>query len=204
MRKKNLRGGNGKIELPLLEALWISVEQIRKRLGRTIIVVGSIALGIALLTHLEMTNIILAAYTRSVGNTIEAYQFWLIIISLLVCGVGLINANLIATYERYKEIGTMKCLGALDQHVVKLFLIEALIVGLVGGLLGFSLGALTAIASSSLQLGTNVLWITPFEATIQHLGLTTSLSAFLSVVSTVYPALRAARLNPVEALRYDV
>lgn len=204
MRTKKFQGGKGKIELPFLEAFWISVEQIRKRLKRSIIVVGSIALGIALLTHLEMTNIIFASYMKSMGITIEAYQFWLIIVSLFVCGIGLINANLIATYERYREIGTMKCLGALDQHVIKLFLIEALILGLVGGLLGFSIGTLAAIASSSFQLGTNVLWITPLEATLQYLGLTISLSVVLSVVSTVYPALRAARLNPVEALRYNV
>jgi ABC-type antimicrobial peptide transport system permease subunit len=67
------------------------------------------------------------------GSTMEAYQFWLIIVSLFVCGIGLINANLIAIYERYREIGTMKCLGAMDQHVMKLFLIESLIFGAIGG-----------------------------------------------------------------------
>jgi len=152
---------------------------------------------------MEVTNIVFAAYMSSMG-TIEAYQFWLIIVSLLVCGIGLINTNLIATYERYTEIGTMKCLGALDQHVVKLFLTEALVFGLIGGLLGFSVGALIAIASSCFQLGIDALWKTPLAATIQYLGLTTILSVVLSVASTVYPALRAARLNPVEALRPNV
>ncbi len=182
----------------------MSLEQIRKRLKRSIIVVGSIALGISLLTHLEMTNVILATYMSSMGTTMEAYQFWLIVVSLFVCGIGLINANLIAIYERYREIGTMKCLGALDQHVMKLFLVESLVFGLVGGVLGFSFGTITAIASSSTQLGINVLGFTPLEATLRNLAVTTGLSVLISVVSTVYPALRAARLNPVEALRHHV
>jgi len=193
-----------RIEFPLSEAFWISVEQIRKRLKRSLVVVGSIALGISLLTHLEMTNVILAAYMKNMDIAIEAYQFWLIVVSLLVCGIGLVNANLIAVYERFREIGTMKCLGALDQHVMKLFLIESLIFGLVGGVLGFAIGTLTAIASSSVQLGTNVLWITPVNTTLKYLALITGLSALLSVISTVYPAVRAAKLNPVEALRHNI
>ncbi len=192
------------MEFPFREAFWMSLEQIRKRLKRSIILVGSIALGISLLTHLEMTNVILATYMSSIGSTMEAYQFWLIIVSLFVCGIGLINANLIAIYERYREIGTMKCLGAMDQHVMKLFLIESLIFGAVGGVLGFSFGTITAIASSSVQLGINALSFTPLEAILRYLAISTGLSVLLSVISTMYPALRAARLNPVEALRHNI
>lgn len=204
MTRKRFRGMEKRIEFPLIEAFGISIEQIRKRLKRSLIIVGSIALGISLLTHLEMTNIILAAYMKNMDVTIEAYQFWLIAVSLLVCGMGLVNANLIAVYERFREIGTMKCLGALDQHVMKLFLIESLIFGLVGGVLGFSIGTLTAIASSSFQLGTNVLWITPWSTTLKYAALITGLSTLLSIISTVYPAVRAAKLNPVEALRHSI
>ncbi len=192
------------MEFPFREAFWMSLEQIRKRLKRSIILVGSIALGISLLTHLEMTNVILATYMSSMGSTMEAYQFWLIIVSLFVCGIGLINANLMAIYERYREIGTMKCLGAMDQHVMKLFLIESLIFGAVGGVLGFSFGTITAIASSSVQLGINALSFTPLEAILRYLAISTGLSVLLSVISTMYPALRAARLNPVEALRHNI
>lgn len=192
------------MEFPFREAFWMSLEQIRKRLKRSIILVGSIALGISLLTHLEMTNVILATYMSSMGSTMEAYQFWLIIVSLFVCGIGLINANLIAIYERYREIGTMKCLGAMDLHVMKLFLIESLIFGAVGGVLGFSFGTITAIASSSVQLGINALSFTPLEAILRYLAISTGLSVLLSVISTMYPALRAARLNPVEALRHNI
>ncbi|MEE8322018.1 hypothetical protein DRO66_03250 [Candidatus Bathyarchaeota archaeon] len=204
MNRTSFRGKGKRVEFPFREAFWMSLEQIRKRLKRSIILVGSIALGISLLTHLEMTNVILATYMSSMGSTMEAYQFWLIIVSLFVCGIGLINANLIAIYERYREIGTMKCLGAMDQHVMKLFLIESLIFGAVGGVLGFSFGTITAIASSSVQLGINALSFTPLEAILRYLAISTGLSVLLSVISTMYPALRAARLNPVEALRHNI
>lgn len=204
MNRTSFRGKGKRVEFPFREAFWMSLEQIRKRLKRSIILVGSIALGISLLTHLEMTNVILATYMSSMGSTMEAYQFWLIIVSLFVCGIGLINANLIAIYERYREIGTMKCLGAMDQHVMKLFLIESLIFGAVGGVLGFSFGTITAIASSSVQLGINALSFTPLEGILRYLAISTGLSVLLSVISTMYPALRAARLNPVEALRHNI
>lgn len=204
LKPTHFQDGKRKIELPLVEAFQISLEQIRKRLKRSIILICSIALGIALFTYLQMTNIIFSVYMSSTETTIEAYQSWLIIISLFVCGIGLINANIIATYERYREIGTMKCLGALDQHILMLFLVEAFIFGFVGGLLGFSIGTVISIASSSLQLGTNVFWIIPIDPVLRFLGLTIVLSIFISTGSTIYPALKAAKLNPIEALRYNV
>lgn len=202
MRKS--RSLDARIELPFSEAFRISLEQIRKRFARSMIVVLSVALGIAFMSYLQMTNVILNAYMRQEGTVIEAYQSWLVIVSLFVCGVGLVNSMLIATYERYREIGTMKCLGALDQHILKLYLIEAFLFGLSGGVLGFILGSSVATLSSILQLGLNALWRTPILETLQLFGLTIVLSVILSVTATAYPALKAAKLNPVEALRYDI
>ena len=193
-----------RIELPFAEAFRISLEQIRKRFARSMIVILSVALGIAFMSYLQMTNIILSAYMRQEGAVIEAYQSWLVIVSLFVCGVGLVNSTLIATYERYREIGTMKCLGALDKHILKLYLIEAFLFGLSGGVLGFILGSTIATLSNCFQLGLNVLWRIPILETLQLLGLTTVISISLSMIATAYPALKAAKLNPVEALRYDV
>ena len=195
---------HGKINLPLSEAFLISLEQIRTRFQRSMIMVASIGLGIAFMSHLTMTNVIFSAYIEQVGSTVEAYQFWLLIIAAFVCCVGLVNASLIAVYERYIEIGTMKCLGALDKHVLSLFLIEALLLGLFGGMLGFTIGTITATTSSIFQLGLDVLQKIPIIDVLKYLGLTTIISIILSMGSTILPALRAAKLKPVEALRYHV
>ena len=195
---------HGKIKLPISEAFHISVRQIRIRFQRSKIMIASIGLGIAFMTHLNITNVIFNAYMSEVGTTVEAYQFWLLIISAFVCCVGLINSTLIAVYERYTEIGTMKCLGALDHHILELFIIEALLLGLYGGLIGFVIGTITAASSSMMQLGFDAILNIPIIEMLKYLGLTTLLSIILSVGSTIIPALRAAKLNPVEALRYHV
>jgi predicted lysophospholipase L1 biosynthesis ABC-type transport system permease subunit len=190
------------IRLPFSEAVHISVEHIGKRRTRSLIVGVSVALGISYLTYFLATNAIFRASAR--GGTVEAYHFWLVVVSIIVCGIGLINATLISVLERYREIGTMKCLGALDRHIVQLLLIEALIFGVVGGLGGFILGQLIAIVSSGFQLGFDVLTRLPWVNLLSLAGPVVGLSIVLTVLSMMYPAIRAARLDPVKALRYDV
>ena len=194
----------GKITFPLSEAFSISLEQIKRRFLRSFIVVTSIVLGVAFMSYLIMTNVIVNAFMREAGASVEAYQFWLVIVSFFVCGISLINATLIAIYERYKEIGTMKCLGALDQHILKLFFIEAFLFGLIGGVMGFLSGTLIAALSSVFQFGIGVIWKIPPVETLTYMGLTTLLSIVLSIGTTIYPALKAARLNPVEALSFEI
>ena len=201
---KALKETQKKISFPISEAFYISLEQIRKRFQRSMIVVASIALGIAFMTHLIMTHVIVNSYMKEIGATIEAYQFWLVVVALCVCCIGLINSTLIAVYERYTEIGTMKCLGALTQHILKLFIIESLLIGLFGGMIGFLVGTVTATISSIIQLDLGVLQNIPLIDTLMYFCLTSILSVILTVGSTILPALRAAKLKPVEALRYYV
>jgi ABC-type antimicrobial peptide transport system permease subunit len=66
---------------------------------------------------------------------------WLVVMSLLVSVVGITNSMLMSVTERYKEIGTMKCLGALDNFIIKLFLLESGMLGFFGSLFGAIIGA---------------------------------------------------------------
>ncbi len=128
---------------------------------------------------------------------------WLAIVSMLVCAVGIANAMLMSVTERFREIATLKCLGALDGFIMTVFLIEASVLGLVGGLIGTLIGLIIA---SLRMLGAfkSLLFeaITPgplFAASLLSIGV----GIILAAVSAVYPSFRAARLAPMEAMRIE-
>ena len=122
------------IHFSLMDAFRLGINYIRRRFQRTAINVASIALANSFLTSLAYTDIFYQTYSVIEGGTlgVDAYQYWLLAVALIVSVVGITNAMLISVYERTREIGTMKCLGALDQHILMLFLVEAMIQGTLG------------------------------------------------------------------------
>jgi cell division protein FtsX len=114
--------------------------------GRTAVIVASIALS----TSFFVTLSSLDAFQRALGFpgalSTRSYQYWMMVVALTVSIVCVMNTMMIAVYERYREIGTMKCLGALDRHILMLFLSESIIEGFIGGLAGLAFGlSLTCI-----------------------------------------------------------
>lgn len=128
---------------------------------------------------------------------------WLLGLALLVAFVGILNAMLMSVTERFREIGTMKCLGALDSFIVKLFLIESLFQGVVGTTLGIIGGlALSFIGASTAYGGyawKNVPWGELGWAVLVSL----LVGIALTVAGAVYPAWQAARMQPIEAMRVE-
>jgi len=117
-------------------------------------------------------------------------------VSLLVGGIGIMNIMLVSVTERTREIGVRKALGATRLNILLQFLIEAVVLCLLGGLLGVLLGAEVAnIFHSSLQWNTQV---TPASVLLAF-----GFSAAVGVIFGVWPARRAARLDPILALRYE-
>ncbi len=117
-------------------------------------------------------------------------------VSLLVGGIGIMNIMLVSVTERTREIGVRKALGATRLNILLQFLIEAVVLCLLGGLLGVLLGAEVAnIFHSSLQWNTEV---TPASVLLAF-----GFSAAVGVIFGVWPARRAARLDPILALRYE-
>ena len=196
----------GKVTFSFSEALHLSLQNIRKRRVRSVITAASITLGISFMVVLLMMNALFSAYATSTGGSIpiEGHQYWLVLVSFSVCIISIANSMLIAVHERYNEIGTMKCLGALDQHVVKLFLLESLVISVVGGVCGFTVGAFTSLLSFGFQVGFDAIFNVSVSRVFSLLFLSMGLSIVLGVAATLYPAYRAARLNPVEALRYEI
>jgi ABC-type antimicrobial peptide transport system permease subunit len=129
------------------------------------------------------------------------------IIALLVCGVGIVNSMLMSVTERYKEIGTIKTLGAEDFHILELFLIEGGIMGTIGGVIGGVVGWGVAFAIYALQSQSPLISSVVTQAalgSIDLIGYSVLLSVILSLLSSMVPAYMASKLNPVEALRYEV
>ena len=134
------------------------------------------------------------------GNPIDN---WLILMALLTCAVGIANAMLMSVTERIREIGTMKCLGAIDSLVVKLFLIESGLMGLFGSAFGLVLGILVALLGGRLQFDHYGAQYFPWVAGSEVIGWSVLAGLVLAVSGAVGPAIMAARMRPVDALRVD-
>ncbi|MEM2341787.1 MAG: FtsX-like permease family protein [Candidatus Bathyarchaeia archaeon] len=196
----NIIGEVGSIKFPISEAFKYCMESIRKRFTRTVITSLSVLLSIAFLVSLLTMGEIL----RRVGaGGTEEYQIWVAIIALLVCGVGIINSMLMSVTERYKEIGTIKCLGATDSAVLEIFLIEALLLGIIGGIIGALVGWSITVVIHFIQ-GINIFFEGAIFTYMRIIGMAIGISALISITAAAYPAYYAAKLKPAEALRYEI
>jgi len=120
-------------------------------------------------------------------------------ISLLVGGIGIMNIMLVSVNERTREIGIRKAVGARRQDIMIQFLIESMALTGIGGILGILLGwAITRVVSLIPQAGGLVLVITAGTVIIA-----VGVSVAIGVIFGLYPAMRAARLHPIQALRYE-
>ena len=118
-------------------------------------------------------------------------------ISLLVGGIGIMNIMLVSVTERTREIGIRKAVGALKRDILTQFLIESLVLSVLGGLIGIALGFVAATAIGNLSAD-----LTPV-VDIGTVAMSFSFAAAVGLIFGIYPAWRAANLRPIEALRYE-
>lgn len=140
-----------------------------------------------------------SAESRVLGQQL----LWLIIASLVVCMVGITNAMLMSVTQRFREIATMKCLGAVDAYIALTFILEACILGLAGGFLGALVGLVIGIGRMFGTFGVLLLGSIPILALLQATGAALALGVLLAAIATLLPALKAAKLAPMEAMRVE-
>lgn len=144
---------------------------------------------------------LVAGYGRQEGMGTRV--FWLIVVSLLVCIVGIANAMLVSVLERFREIATMKCLGALDGFIAVLFLLEAAFLGAVGGLAGVVLGFIIGVARMWVGYG-NWIWMDfPTVSLLGAAAVSILCGLGLATLAAIYPAFMASRMPPMEAMRVE-
>ena len=115
-------------------------------------------------------------------------------ISLLVGGIGIMNIMLVSVTERIREIGLRMAVGAGPRDIRRQFLAEALLISLIGGVVGIALGIIGALVVG--KIGT-----LPIALNAQVIGLAAGFSIATGLFFGYYPASKAARLDPIEALR---
>jgi putative ABC transport system permease protein len=129
------------------------------------------------------------------------------VVALVAGSFGVINTMLISVFERTREIGTMKAIGAQQMTVLKMFIIEAAIIGCLGGIIGLAIGSLSSFLLSELPMralptaGRFPTRIIP-ALTLENMCLSFILGLATGALAGLYPAWRAARMRTVEALRH--
>lgn len=222
-RRKNRVKVARQIILPWRKSLLMAVNSLRLRFFRSLITVFSLVLAIAFLSYTLVNTAFAREFYRLHGEAVlprlieQGYQLdpvtaaiaagpaeiWLMLLSLLVCTVGIVNAQLMSVTERFREIGIMKCLGALDRIILRLFLLEALIVGVVGSGAGALLGLAASLAASLLHyaaLDFSGLSLAPLLA---QAGKAWATGVGLSLLGVSYPAVLAAKLQPIIVMREE-
>jgi putative ABC transport system permease protein len=117
-------------------------------------------------------------------------------VSLLVGGIGIMNIMLVSVTERTREIGIRLAIGAHERDILLQFLVEATVLSALGGLFGVVIGlSLAGLASALLSI--------PFVPSLAVISLAVGFSALIGMVFGFFPALRGARLDPIDALRHE-
>lgn len=140
------------------------------------------------LAQLEQINKVVGIFTAFIGAVAA--------ISLIVGGIGVMNIMLVSVTERTREIGIRKSIGATTNHILVQFLTESVIISLIGGTLGMILGIIAAFAIGQFAGITPSLSLTAIAVAILF-------SSAVGIFFGIYPAKKAAKLNPIDALRYE-
>lgn len=213
------------VVLPWKRTLDMCLSNVRNRLGRSLLTFLGIGIVVAFFMSSLSYQMLLTAmmdqqdvHTKAILERAgvvthdpaamknqEERRMWLLGLSALLCLAGITNTMLMSVTERFREIGTLKCLGALDRFVVRLFLVESFFIGLLGSLSGAILGFLLAVLQVAAVLELALLPISSYWGTLTACSpVAVGAGTLLTVLAAVYPTYVAAKMKPVDAMRSEI
>lgn len=174
--------------------LEMALSSLKVRLSRTYLTLLTIATATAFLIYLM---------TVPRSEDVTEQQIWLLmmVLSVLVAAAGVLNTMLMNVTQRYREIGTLKCLGALDSFVLWSVLLESAILGLIGAFGGVLAGLVLAVVFALFGHGGDFLDYLRFEGWYWKIALTLLIGLSLTTFGAAVPAFLAAKMPPIEAMR---
>ena len=201
-------------------AARVSWRGLRRRFLRSLITMFGVILAISFLAYVLLTEAFTAAMVAAdnaelnlllqeagidIFATVGADERTMLLIglSLLACLVGVINAMMMSVTERIKEIGTLKCLGATDTFIIKVFFIESSLQGIIGTGIGLVFGLLVAIGAAVMNFKGYAMTFFPLAAAITAILITFVAGSVISVSAAIGPAYMAAKKKPVDAMRVE-
>lgn len=213
------------VVLPWRRAVGMCMANVRYRRGRALITFVCIAVVVAFFASSMAAQHLLAALRQSADVRVLAaleranaaaqdaagvarqhdQQIWLLVLSGVLCLVGITNTILMSVTERVREIGTLKCLGALDRFIVRLFLIENTCLGAAASIIGALLGIILALVQTGMMTAFSLLSASAcLRAALFSGPRAIALGTLLTILASIYPTFVAARMKPVDAMRVDV
>jgi putative ABC transport system permease protein len=184
------------IKAESLEAVGTTGDEIDKRLARSLGVPNRDLENDDAKPYVLFDQLEILEQTNQLSAALTSLLTSVALISLMVGSIGIMNIMLVTVAERTREIGLMKALGFTKKDILALFIIESMIVGLIGGILGVAIGVVAALAVNDFLDLPNI-----FPVGQIIIGFVVAIG--VGLIAGVYPANKAARMDPVEALRKE-
>ncbi|MCC5847198.1 MAG: FtsX-like permease family protein [Verrucomicrobia bacterium] len=184
----------GQLKLSPEVVASMAVNSLRQRISRAILTLLTISTATAFMMYL---------LTMPRSTDPVDVQSWrlMMVLSLVVSGAGVLNTMLMSVTQRYREIGTMKCLGALDSFILYSVLLEAAILGLIGAIAGAIFGLVISILLAMADHGGNVFAAMELEGIGGKFLFVFFVGMALTTLGALFPAFIASKMPPMEAMR---